>query len=54
MLAVARVAIGSRKQLHVAGIAVGMFAEGSCGKLAVRALGALTLVGGVACIGGLA
>jgi urease accessory protein len=40
--------------LHVAGIAAGMVAEGSSGRLAVRALGALTLVGGLACFGGLA
>ena len=44
----------STAALHAAGIAVGMFADGSNGKLAVRALGALTLVGGAACIGGLA
>jgi urease accessory protein len=40
--------------LHAAGIAVGMLVEGSIGKPAVRALGALTLAGGVVCIGGLA
>ena len=44
----------STAALHAAGIAVGMFAEGRIGKLAVRALGALTLVGGAVYIGGLA
>lgn len=38
--------------LHVAGIGLGLLAEGSIGKVAVRALGGLALFGGVALIGG--
>ena len=38
--------------LHAAGIGLGLLAEGSIGKVAVRALGALALFGGVALIGG--
>jgi urease accessory protein len=37
--------------LHAAGIGVGLAAETSIGRLAVRALGALALVGGVALLG---
>jgi urease accessory protein len=38
--------------LQGAGIGLGLLAEGSIGKVAVRALGALALFGGVALIGG--
>jgi urease accessory protein len=38
--------------LHVAGIGLGLFAEGSIGKVALRAMGGLTVLGGIALIAG--
>jgi len=38
--------------LHAAGIGLGLFAEGSIGKVALRAMGGLVVVGGVAVIVG--
>ena len=38
--------------LHAAGIGLGLFAERSIGKLALRAMGGLTVLGGIALIAG--
>jgi urease accessory protein len=38
--------------LHASGIALGRFAEGSIGKVAIRVMGALTLLGGIALLSG--
>jgi urease accessory protein len=38
--------------LHAAGIGLGLFAERSIGKLALRAIGGLTVLGGIALIAG--
>jgi urease accessory protein len=38
--------------LHVAGIGLGLFAEGSIGKVVLRAMGGLTVLGGIALIAG--